>query len=142
MVHEAGGSGRPSSEAWRRCEDDPVGLVRHRQGRARRQGPDVLGYRRNSAGLGGVEDAGERDQDFLIRLALTSPRLRGEVERAKRARVRGRGPSFRVGGTPPPPPPPPPPPRGGGGGRNPPPPPPPRAGAPPPPPPPPPPAGA
>jgi hypothetical protein len=29
----------------------------------------VLGLRRHPAGLGGVEDAGERDQDFLIAAA-------------------------------------------------------------------------
>ena len=41
-------------------------FVRYRQGRSRRQGGAVLGLCRHSAGLGRLEDAGERSQDPLI----------------------------------------------------------------------------
>ena len=41
-------------------------LVRHRQGRAGRQGRPVLGLCRRPARLGRVEDTGKRGQDLLI----------------------------------------------------------------------------
>ena len=41
-------------------------IVRHRQGRSRRQGRAVLGLCRHSAGLGRLDHAAERGQDFLI----------------------------------------------------------------------------
>src|SRR5207253_5822303 len=50
----------------------PAWLVRHRQRRVGYQGCAVLGLRRRSTGLGGLEDAGKRGQDLLI--ALCSPR--------------------------------------------------------------------
>ena len=42
--------------------------------RARRQGRAVLGLRRHSAGLGRLEDAGERGQDLLIGIVMAAGR--------------------------------------------------------------------
>ena len=53
---------------------DAARLVRHRQGRARRQGRAVLGLRRHPAGLGRLEDAGERGRRSSDRRRITAGR--------------------------------------------------------------------
>ncbi|MEY9431114.1 MFS family permease [Bradyrhizobium ottawaense] len=66
VEHEPRGGGPP---AGGQCEERGVGparLVRHRQGRAGCQCGAVLGLCWRAAGLGRLEDAGERGQDFLI----------------------------------------------------------------------------
>ncbi|MGX1325140.1 MFS family permease [Bradyrhizobium sp. USDA 377] len=66
VAHEGRRCRQVAGGERQRCSRGAARLLWHRLWRARRQGGAVLGFRRRSLGLGCLEDAGERGQDFLI----------------------------------------------------------------------------